>query len=157
VGSSEQELMSDSIPKRRPTACTTRLHVVRVSETDVVLVEHRIVLDALRLNAVGAQALHERLERASIPHAEREVVDPDPALTEPIVARRPLERATGRMLVGARRFRWSGETSSLGRRTTHMRSTNTGPDTLVYASAATPAFRLDELYDSGDLASPGRS
>jgi hypothetical protein len=92
--------MSDSIPKRRPTACTTRLHVVRVSETDVVLVEHRIVLDALRLNAVGAQAPHERLERASIPHAEREVVDPDPALTEPIVARRPLERATGRMLVG---------------------------------------------------------
>jgi hypothetical protein len=38
-----------------------------------------------------------------------------------------------------------------------MRSTNTGPDVLVYVSAATPAFRLDELYDSGDLASPGRS
>lgn len=28
---------------------------------------------------------------------------------------------------------------------------NTGDGALVYVSAATPAFSLDELYDAGDL------
>lgn len=32
--------------------------------------------------------------------------------------------------------------------------TNTGSDTLIYVSAATPAFRVTDLYDSGELAPP---
>ena len=28
---------------------------------------------------------------------------------------------------------------------------NTGPDTLTYVSAATPAFSVSDLYDAGEL------
>jgi hypothetical protein len=68
-----------------PTACRVPLYVVGIAGGDVVLVEHRVVLDAGRLDALGTQALDQLVERRPIVDTESEMVDADASLAEPLV------------------------------------------------------------------------
>jgi mannose-6-phosphate isomerase-like protein (cupin superfamily) len=64
-------------------------------------------------------------------------------------------RGTGRMQVGdERREVRAGDLVFIPPGATHGIE-NTGGETLSYLSAATPAFRVTDLYDEGDLSSGG--